>query len=523
MPLLSCRRWEEKAPHWRAWQRRPARATGFSHHHGRLSPIRDRECLQEQILAAFSAVTPDQPATLEAASSQIGQLFAQHVMPGEIAEEILCAYADLGAYAGLGASTNLGEGDIPVAVRSSATAEDLPGMSFGGQQETYLNIRGVEAVLEAVRKCWASLWTTRAIGYRPRQNIASESVALAVVVQVFVPAEAAGILFTANPLIGRRDETVINAAWGLLVPAPLSGEFTTRFAVHLAEFGHITYDLDFMNPIPADYPIPLLDALKVYLSGQGNNPRARQQAQGMQRKQAEQAIFQRIGSLRRKWFQKLLDLAQEYAIERENAIANIGLPYPQLRRLLRELGQRLAAGGAIAPPEDLYWLEGREVDALASALEMNAPFSNHIANVEARKVAWKQARKAAPPPILPENSWLAKMMAPKKSPQNTLKGKGTSAGVVTARACVLRGPEDFGQMHPGDVLVAVATTPAWTPLFAMASAVVADIGEALSHSSILAREYGIPAVMATGSGTRRISSGQIITVDGSKGLVTLMK
>ncbi len=88
---------------------------------------------------------------------------------------------------------------------------------------------------------------------------------------------------------------------------------------------------------------------------------------------------------------------------------------------------------------------------------------------------------------------------------------------VTARACVLRGPDDFGQMHPGGVLVAMATTPAWTPLFAMASAVVTDIGGPLSHSSIVAREYGIPAVMGTGVATRRIRSGQMITVDGDAG------
>jgi pyruvate,water dikinase len=85
----------------------------------------------------------------------------------------------------------------------------------------------------------------------------------------------------------------------------------------------------------------------------------------------------------------------------------------------------------------------------------------------------------------------------------------------------LRGPEDFEQMHPGNVLVAVATTPAWTPLFAMASAVVTDIGGPLSHSSIVAREYGIPAVMAAGVATRLIHTGQIITVDGTLGTVSL--
>jgi pyruvate,water dikinase len=86
---------------------------------------------------------------------------------------------------------------------------------------------------------------------------------------------------------------------------------------------------------------------------------------------------------------------------------------------------------------------------------------------------------------------------------------------------VLHGPEDFGQMQPGCVLVAGITTPAWTPLFAMAAAVVTDVGGPLSHGSIVAREYGIPAVMGTGVATRRIQSGQTVTVDGAAGTVTL--
>ena len=102
-----------------------------------------------------------------------------------------------------------------VAVRSSATAEDLPDASFAGQQDTYLNIRGAEAVLQAVKRCWASLWTARAIGYRARQGIDPDSVALAVVVQELVAADAAGVMFTANPVNGKRGEVVINATWGL--------------------------------------------------------------------------------------------------------------------------------------------------------------------------------------------------------------------------------------------------------------------------------------------------------------------
>ena len=159
--------------------------------------------LQEQILAAVSAVTAEDSAALEEASRQIGQLFAHGMMPEAIAGAIRQAYAALG-----------GE-DLPVAVRSSATAEDLLELSFAGQQETYLNMHGAAMVLDAVKRCWASLWTARAIGYRARHGIAQAEVSLAVVVQQLVPAEASGILFTANPLTGARDQVMINAAWGL--------------------------------------------------------------------------------------------------------------------------------------------------------------------------------------------------------------------------------------------------------------------------------------------------------------------
>ncbi|WP_405057745.1 PEP-utilizing enzyme [Kribbella sp. NBC_01505] len=112
------------------------------------------------------------------------------------------------AYAGLGS-------DVPVAVRSSATAEDLGFASFAGQQDTYLDVTGADAVVDAVRRCWASLWTDRAWSYRETNEVDQDTVALAVVVQRMVDAKAAGVLFTANPLTGRRNEAVIDAAPGL--------------------------------------------------------------------------------------------------------------------------------------------------------------------------------------------------------------------------------------------------------------------------------------------------------------------
>ena len=111
------------------------------------------------------------------------------------------------AYAGLGASP-------AVAVRSSATAEDLPLTSFAGQQDSFLDIVGADAVVQSVRRCWASLWTERAVAYRSSNGISHRDVGLAVVVQNLVPAKAAGVLFTANPVTGTRTETVIDASHG---------------------------------------------------------------------------------------------------------------------------------------------------------------------------------------------------------------------------------------------------------------------------------------------------------------------
>ncbi len=148
------------------------------------------------------ANVPDEPSALDAASQAIRALFEAAPVPPDVAGAIRTAYATL-------------PNTPAVAVRSSATAEDLPGASFAGQQETYLNIVGADAVLDAVRRCWASLWTARAMSYRQRNAIASEDVALAVVVQVLIPSEASGILFTANPVTGHRGQVVIDGAWGL--------------------------------------------------------------------------------------------------------------------------------------------------------------------------------------------------------------------------------------------------------------------------------------------------------------------
>ena len=167
--------------------------------------------LQEEIVSLAKPAVVDGRVSFEQASHDIQALFAEHDPSAEITAEISQAYGPLD--------------DAPVAVRSSANAEDLPGLSFAGQQETYLNVKGADEVVRAVRNCWASLWTPQAISYRHQNGIDQGSVAMAVVVQAMVSSQVSGILFTANPATGERSEIIINASFGL-GEAVVSGQVT---------------------------------------------------------------------------------------------------------------------------------------------------------------------------------------------------------------------------------------------------------------------------------------------------------
>ncbi len=170
-----------------------------------------RRAVRQTSVAAGSAVDgPAARAAVLAAS-----------FPADVAEAVRGAYLSLGS-------------DVAVAVRSSATAEDLPGASFAGQQDTYLNVVGIDDVQGAIHRCWASLWTDRAISYRAAQGVDGAGIALAVVVQRMVDASVAGVLFTADPVTGRRHQAVIDAAPGL-------GEAVVSGAV---DPDHFTVDTD---------------------------------------------------------------------------------------------------------------------------------------------------------------------------------------------------------------------------------------------------------------------------------------
>lgn len=160
-----------------------------------------KDGLRERIIDLLAILDSDDPASVARVSQRIQQVLQSTSIPELVSVEVVNSYRQMGNGA--------------VAVRSSATAEDLPGAAFAGQQETLLNISGEQALLDAVQACWASLWSERAVAYRVHQGVDQTNVKLAVVVQQMVPADAAGVMFTADPVSGARDVLVIDANPGL--------------------------------------------------------------------------------------------------------------------------------------------------------------------------------------------------------------------------------------------------------------------------------------------------------------------
>ncbi len=163
--------------------------------------------LDEVIKALMYGLCEEDSNELTKVSEQVRKRIVDGEIPNDLEDELVRAYREF--------SDKIGIENPEVAVRSSATAEDLPEASFAGQQDTYLHISGEKELVKYIRECWASLWTSRAIYYRVKQNFDHFAVSLAVVVQLMVESEKSGVIFTANPINSNTDEMMINASWGL--------------------------------------------------------------------------------------------------------------------------------------------------------------------------------------------------------------------------------------------------------------------------------------------------------------------
>ena len=224
----------------------------------------------------------------------------------------------------------------------------------------------------------------------------------------------------------------------------------------------------------------------------------------------------------RRTFDRLLAQAQHSAVVREEQVASFTLAWPLFRIALRRLGDALVAAGTIDAPDDVYFLKRSEIERAVSA---GAALQ---AQVTQRRVAREGAARLIAPLSAGTFSWLVRALitnsrsafgASTRS-DALLHGAPASPGVATGPVRVVRDFVDAVRLKPGEILVTPLTTPAWTPLFRIAAGVVTDVGNAMSHTSIVAREYGIPVVVGCGDATARLIDGERVTVDGAAGTVT---
>jgi pyruvate,water dikinase len=224
-------------------------------------------------------------------------------------------------------------------------------------------------------------------------------------------------------------------------------------------------------------------------------------------------------------FDALLELAQHYSRLREEQSSKLTLGWPVMRQCVLKLGAAALAAGAIDRDADAFFLTRAEL--VGSAVGGNK--EKLQATVRMRREQWERQRRLAPPLALGTMPRLLERMlgslkvvrSERAIREGALRGEPASPGRATGPVRIVRDVSDFDKFQQDDVLVAQQTAPAWTPLFAKAAAVVTDGGSRAAHASLVAREYGIPAVVATGDATTRLSDGQLVTVDGSAGLVEI--
>jgi len=380
--------------------------------------------LEKRIFASYERLDVENNEALEKAANGAKAMVLKAKIPSALKNDIRKAYQKMHTE------------DLIVAVRSSATAEDLPDASFAGQQETYLNIKGEAALLEAVQKCWASLYGARAIYYRARQGFDDHTVNISVVVQQLVHSEKAGVMFTSHPITG-EPLTIIEGSWGL-------GE-----AVVSGSVSPDKYIFDQRSEKVVDI---LVSNKLVEIVADGDN-----------------------GT-------KLIDVIGA----RQNA------------QVLSEAEiTKLATYGKIAEnhygiPQDVEW----------------GIVNGTIYILQSRPITTIGNKKEA-----------KQMSGQQQSATIILRGQGASPGVASGKVVIIRDVKDTGSVKEGDILVTKMTSPDMVPAMQKVAAIITDEGGLTCHAAIVSRELGTPAIVGTKTATNVLKMGQLITVDGEKGLV----
>ncbi|HOD89673.1 MAG TPA: phosphoenolpyruvate synthase [archaeon] len=377
--------------------------------------------------------------------SQVRSLIRNAKLPQELEKEIIDAYFKL--------SKSEGVNQLDVAVRSSATAEDAPDASFAGQQETYLNIRGPEELIEACKKCFASLFTNRAISYRQDHGYGQFNVYLSICVQRMVRSDlgSSGVMFSLDPETGYNQVVTINAAYGL-------GENVVQGAVN----PDIFY---IFKPTLGKVKNPIVTkslgnkSIKMIYDIQGNKPT----------KNVPVDISHR----------------NKFCITDEQAI--------QLAKWAVMIEEYYSKQAGHYKPMDMEWA----IDGV----------TNKIFIVQARPETVQSRKK--------KTSFVTYKLLEKKTPLITGISVGTqiSTGIVN----VIKDVKDINQFKPGQILVTEMTDPDWQPIMKIASGIITNRGGSTCHAAIVARELGIPCIVGTSIATDKLKTGQTVTIDCSSG------
>jgi pyruvate,water dikinase len=366
-------------------------------------------------------------------------------VPRDLADEITTSYLAL--------SRQYGDEATDVAVRSSATAEDLPGASFAGQQESFLNVRGVASVLDAVRKAFASLFTPRAISYREDMGFAHTKIALSVGIQKMVRSDraSAGVIFTLDPETGHRGVVLVTSSFGLGESVVQGRVAPDQFVVHKSTLR------------------------------EGFAP----------------LVWKKLGT---KEVQLVYDEGGHKQVRSE--------PVPVEQRARWSLSDSdVLALAAWALHIETHYTKKHGSDTPMDIEWAKDGVTGELFIVQARPET-VHSRRAHP---------TVRLYALKGRTTQLVEGLAIGDGIATGRARVIDDPRAIGAMKPGEILVTEVTDPDWEPIMKTAAGIVTNRGGRTSHAAIVARELGIPALVGTKDATTRLADGEAITLSCAEG------
>jgi len=397
--------------------------------------------LDQRIGEALAQLNVDDVDALATTGAMIRGWMVDGELPPKLADEISIAYKEMSEE----------YGDVPdVAVRSSATAEDLPDASFAGQQETYLNIRGLDQLLRTCKRVLASLYTDRAIHYRVDKGFDHMSIALSIGVQKMVRSDLAssGVMFTLDTESGFRDVVMITAAYGL-------GETVVQGAVNPDEFLVFKPTLE-LNHRPIIRRHLGEKAIKMIYT---RDPVTAMATRNVPVKKQERARF---------------------AISDDEIL--------QLARYATIIEKHYSAKAGKLSPMDIEWAK----DGVSGELFIvqARPETVHSIRTDAYQEIYTLGQRG----------------------QILSQGKAVGAKIGTGKARIILEAAHMHDLRPGEVLVTDITDPDWEPVMKIASAIVTNRGGRVCHAAIVARELGIPAVVGAGDATHDIHDGQDVTV-----------